>query len=43
MDEQARRAAGAKVHAWQAAIREHLAAHPDLRRKPQREQIGSTR
>lgn len=43
MSEQTRRAAGAKVRAWQAAQREHVAAHPDLRRKPQREQIGSAR
>lgn len=43
MNEQARRRAGAFVRKWQAAQREHLAAHPDLRRKPQREQIGSAR
>ncbi|WP_328846127.1 phage minor capsid protein [Streptomyces sp. NBC_00258] len=39
MDEQTRRAAGAKVRAWQAAMREHVAAHEDLRRKPAREQV----
>ncbi|GAA4684580.1 phage minor capsid protein [Streptomyces youssoufiensis] len=43
LDDQARRAAGAKVRAWQAAMREHVAAHPALRRKPQREQITSAR
>lgn len=43
MDEQARRRAGAKVRAWQKAMREHLAAHDVLRREPAREQIGSAR
>jgi hypothetical protein len=43
MDEATHRAAGAKVRAWQAAMREHIAAHDDLRRKPVREQIGSAR
>jgi hypothetical protein len=43
MDEQTRRAAGAKVRAWQAAMREHMATHEHLRRKPQREQIGAAR
>jgi len=43
MDEAARKRAGAKVRAWQAAQREHVDAHPDLRRKPVREQIGSAR
>lgn len=43
MDDTARRKAGAKVRAWQAAMREHVAAHEDLRRKPQREQINSAR
>jgi hypothetical protein len=43
MDEATHRAAGAKVRAWQAAMREHIAAHDDLRRKPAREQIGSAR
>ncbi|HET6356085.1 phage minor capsid protein [Streptomyces sp.] len=41
IDEAARRKAGAKVRAWQAVQREHVAAHPELRRKPQREQIGA--
>lgn len=41
MDETARRTAGAKVRAWQAAMREHVAAHDDLRRKSAREQIGA--
>lgn len=43
IDEETRRAAGKKVRAWQAAMREHVAAHEHLRRKPQREQIGSAR
>jgi hypothetical protein len=43
MDEQARTRANAKVRAWQADMRKHVAAHPELRRKPQREQVGSAR
>lgn len=43
MDEAARRRAGAYVRKWQKAAREHVAAHPDLRRKPAREQIGAAR
>jgi hypothetical protein len=43
MDDRARRRANAKVHAWQAEMREHIAAHPALRRKPKREQIDSAR
>jgi hypothetical protein len=43
MNDVARRKAGAKVRAWQAAMREHVAAHEHLRRKPQREQVGSAR
>ena len=43
MDEQARRRAGAYVRKWQAAMREHVDAHEDLRRKPAREQIGAAR
>ncbi|MDX3582530.1 phage minor capsid protein [Streptomyces europaeiscabiei] len=43
MGDDARRKAGAKVRAWQKAQREHVAAHDDLRRKPQREQITSAR
>ncbi|MGK5531546.1 phage minor capsid protein [Streptomyces sp. URMC 129] len=39
---EARRAAGAKVRAWQKAVREHLAAHPVLRRKPERERLPTT-
>jgi len=39
MDDDARRAANAKVRAWQKAMRDHLAAHPVLRRKPEREQV----
>ncbi|MGW7198464.1 phage minor capsid protein [Streptomyces chryseus] len=40
MSEAAFRKAGAKVRAWQAEMREHVAAHDDLRRKPQREQTN---
>ncbi|MFD3929695.1 phage minor capsid protein [Streptomyces sp. NPDC058614] len=43
MDEAQRKRAGAYVRKWQKAAREHVAAHPDLRRKPQREQIGAAR
>ncbi|MFC8432246.1 phage minor capsid protein [Streptomyces sp. NPDC057253] len=43
MDDDARRKANAKVRQWQAAMREHVAAHEHLRRKPQREQINSAR
>ncbi|WP_309029124.1 phage minor capsid protein [Streptomyces alfalfae] len=43
MNEDARRKANAKVRAWQAAQREHVAAHEHLRRKPAREQITQAR
>lgn len=43
MSEQARQRAGSYVRKWQAAQREHVAAHPHLRRKPVREQIGAAR
>ncbi|MFJ5259096.1 phage minor capsid protein [Streptomyces sp. NPDC088387] len=43
MDEQQRRRTGAYVRRWQAAMRAHVDAHPDLRRKPQREQITAAR
>ncbi|WP_028814433.1 phage minor capsid protein [Streptomyces flavidovirens] len=43
MDEQTRARANAKVRAWQAEQRKHVAAHPHLRRKPAREQIGAAR
>ncbi|MGW7514791.1 phage minor capsid protein [Streptomyces sp. NPDC054796] len=39
---EAKRAARAKVRQWQAAMRDHLAAHPDLRRLPAREQPGAS-
>jgi hypothetical protein len=42
LDEQTRAQAAAKVRAWQARIREHVAAN-DLRRLPVREQITSAR
>ncbi|MEU9606161.1 phage minor capsid protein [Streptomyces sp. NPDC048057] len=38
-----RRRAATYVRRWQKAAREHVAAHPDLRRKPAREQISSAR
>ncbi|WAL93991.1 phage minor capsid protein [Streptomyces sp. Je 1-369] len=41
MDDAARRRASAFVRKWQAAQREHVEAHDDLRRKPQREQLGA--
>lgn len=43
MDDAARRRAGAYVRKWQAEMRGHLAAHLDLRRKRQREQITAAR
>lgn len=39
MDDTARRKANAKVREWQKAAREHVAAHEDLRRKREREQL----
>jgi hypothetical protein len=39
---EAKRAANAKVRQHQAAMREHLTAHPDLRRLPKREQPGAS-
>lgn len=38
---EAQRAARAKVRQWQKAMRDHLAAHPDLRRLRHREQPGA--
>lgn len=43
MDEAARRKANAKVRHWQGQMREHIAAHEHLRRKPAREQINTAR
>ncbi|MFD8611071.1 phage minor capsid protein [Streptomyces sp. NPDC059631] len=37
-----KRAANAMVRKWQGTMREHLAAHPDLRRLPAREQPGAS-
>lgn len=42
-DPQARTRANAFVRKWQKAARDHVAAHEHIRRKPQREQIGSAR
>ncbi|MDJ1136223.1 phage minor capsid protein [Streptomyces iconiensis] len=39
---EAKKAAGAKVRQWQGAMREHLVAHPDLRRLRKREQPGAS-
>lgn len=41
LDEQAAKAARARVRAAQAALRQHLAEHPDLKRLRYREQIGA--
>ncbi|MCB5168006.1 phage minor capsid protein [Streptomyces bambusae] len=43
LDDDARARAGAYVRRWQAAAREHVAAHEHLTRKPAREQIGKAR
>lgn len=39
---EARTAANAKVRQWQGAMRDHLTAHPDLRRLRAREQPGAS-
>ncbi|MFE4328723.1 phage minor capsid protein [Streptomyces sp. NPDC056831] len=39
---EAKRAANAKVRQWQGHMRDHLAAHPDLRRLRAREQPGAS-
>lgn len=39
---EAQRAARAKVRQWQGTMRDHLAAHPDLRRLRRREQPGAS-
>ncbi|MFE0762614.1 phage minor capsid protein [Streptomyces smyrnaeus] len=39
---EAQRAARAKTRQWQGAMRDHLAAHPDLRRLRAREQPGAS-
>ncbi|MER7078141.1 MULTISPECIES: phage minor capsid protein [Bacteria] len=41
LDEPARKAASQKVRAWQAEMREHLDAHPELKRLRYREQLGA--
>jgi hypothetical protein len=43
MDDAARRRAAAFVRKWQGKARENVAAHPEVRRKPVREQIGAAR
>ncbi|MBB5128452.1 phage minor capsid protein [Streptomyces griseoloalbus] len=42
LDPAEQRAANAKVRQWQGAMRDHLAAHPDLRRLRHREQEGAS-
>lgn len=39
---EAKQAANGKVRKWQATMRDHLAAHPDLQRIRQREQPGAS-
>lgn len=41
LDDQAQKAAGAKVRQAQAALRDHLTAHPNLKRLRYREAIGA--
>ncbi|GAA4059770.1 phage minor capsid protein [Actinomadura miaoliensis] len=41
LTDQARQDARRRVRAWQAALREHLAQHPELKRLRYREQIGA--
>lgn len=43
LDDGARATADGKVKEWQKALREHLAASPDLKRQSAREQIGKAR
>lgn len=42
IDPAKKRAANVKVRQWQKAMRDHLAAHPDLQRIPKREQPGAS-
>ncbi|MDN5861792.1 MAG: hypothetical protein L0H84_24600 [Pseudonocardia sp.] len=41
LDDVARKGEGRAVRAWRAAMRDHLAANPDLRRLSYREQVGA--
>ncbi|XTZ18182.1 phage minor capsid protein [Micromonospora echinospora] len=41
LDDAGRATAAGKVRQWQAAMRAHLAANPELKRLPYREQIGA--
>ncbi|RBQ05160.1 phage capsid protein [Micromonospora sp. LHW51205] len=41
LDDVGQTAARTKVRQWQAAMRQHLAANPELKRLPYREQIGA--
>ncbi|MFD9879985.1 phage minor capsid protein [Streptomyces alboflavus] len=42
VDPSAKHAAEARVRLWQGKMRDHLAAHPELRRKREREAIGAS-
>jgi hypothetical protein len=42
VDPAAKRAAEARVRAWQGEMRDHLGAHPELKRKRYREQPGAS-
>ncbi|MEV0438953.1 phage minor capsid protein [Streptomyces spectabilis] len=41
VDPASKRAADVRVRLWQSKMRDHLAAHPELRRKREREQAGA--
>ncbi|WP_320069613.1 phage minor capsid protein [Micromonospora sp. RTGN7] len=41
LDDTAKASAAGKVKAWQGAMRDHLAEHPELKRLPYRERIGA--
>ncbi|RGC68430.1 Phage minor capsid protein 2 [Micromonospora sp. MW-13] len=41
LDDTAKASAAGKVRQWQGAMRDHLAAHPELKRLPYREQLGA--
>lgn len=43
LDDAAAATARAKVREWQGTMRDHLAAHPDLKRQGAREQVGQAR
>lgn len=43
LDPAAGKVAAGRARVWQARIRQHVAAHPELRRQPQRERINAAR